>query len=63
MLARFGDSDLSDTEENSEERKISNMLGKQTWTDMPVLDSERSHEQMKSLRRRRRRRTSRIYGR
>ena len=55
MLAQLGDSDLSDTEENSEERKISNMLGKQTWTDMPVLDSERSHEQMKSLRRGRRR--------
>jgi len=53
MLAQLGDSDQSDTEENSEEKKISNMLGTQSWTDTPVNDSELTHEQMKSLRRRR----------
>ena len=54
MLAQLGDSDQSDTEDNSEERKIINMLGNQSLTNTPVLDSELTHEQMKSLRIRRR---------
>ena len=54
MLAQLGDSDQSDAEDNSEERKIINMLGNQSLTNTPVLDSELTHEQMKSLRIRRR---------
>ena len=43
MLAQLVDSDLSDTEENSEERKISNMLGKQSTMDKNrVIDASNS---------------------
>jgi len=53
MLEQLGDSDLSDTEENSntDESKISKMLGSKNWAEHDnVSSTDFSHEELKSKR-------------